>query len=72
VNSSYSGMDEAVNEKLAEEAGVVPKSPYINTEAMGDVWNGLLLIAGGICGFILGRWWHLISKDRRQGTVSRD
>jgi cobalt/nickel transport system permease protein len=74
ANSSYSGMDEVVNEKLAEEAGVVPKSPYINTEAMGDVWNGLLLIAGGVCGFILGRWWHLISRDRRQmsGTVSRD
>lgn len=62
-SNSYLGMDEAVNEKLAEEAGLVASDPYINTEAMGDIWNALLLLAGGTCGFVLGRWWHLISKD---------
>ena len=32
----------------------------IDTEAMGELWNLLLLGAGGICGFILGRYWdHL-------------
>ena len=61
---SYSGMDEAVNEKLAEEAGLKPKSPLIDTESIGDLWNALLLLAGGICGFILGKWWHLISKKK--------
>jgi cobalt/nickel transport system permease protein len=61
---SFTGMDEAVNEKLAEDAGLKPEDPYINTEAMGDLWNGLLLIAGGICGFILGRWWNLISSKK--------
>lgn len=61
---SYSGMDEAVNEKLAEEAGIPPRDPFIDTEAMGDFWNAILLFGGGVCGFILGRWWHLISKEK--------
>jgi len=60
--NSFTGMDEAVNEKLAEDAGLSPKDPLINTEAMGDLWNALLLIAGGACGFVIGRWWHLIAK----------
>ncbi len=51
---SFTGMDEAVNEKLAENAGLKPKDPLINTESMGDLWNFLLLITGGVCGFILG------------------
>jgi cobalt/nickel transport system permease protein len=60
----FTGMDEAVNEKLAEAAGRPPRDPYINTEEMGDLWNLLLLSAGGICGFILGRWWHLIWGEK--------
>lgn len=62
--NSYSGMDEAINEKLAENAGLEPKEPLINVESMGDIWNALLLFAGGVCGFVLGRWWHLVSKKR--------
>ena len=54
------GMDEAVNEHLAQAAGRPAREPFINTEAMGDLWNMLLLLAGGICGFIIGRWWHLL------------
>ena len=61
--SKFAGMDEAVNEKFAEDAGRPARDPYINTEAMGDLWNLLLLSAGAICGFILGRWWHLLWGD---------
>jgi len=57
-------MDEAVNERMAVEAGLEPKDPFINIEAMGDLWNALLMCAGGVCGFIVGRWWSLISKER--------
>lgn len=64
VESSFPGMDEAVNEKLATDAGLEPKDPFINFEAMGDLWNTLLLTAGGVCGFILGRFWHLISNQK--------
>jgi cobalt/nickel transport system permease protein len=54
------GMDEAVNKRLAEEGGLPARDPYINMEAMGGLWNTLLLLAGGVCGFILGRWSHLL------------
>lgn len=59
------GMDEVVNERLAEAAGVPPRDPYIDTESKGDLWNMLLLLAGGICGFILGRCWHLLWGKRK-------
>ncbi len=62
--ASFSGMDESVNEKLAENAGLSPKDPYINIEAMGDLWNALLLTGGAVCGFIIGRYWHLITRDK--------
>ena len=57
---AFAGMDEAVNERLAEAAGAPSRAPYIDTESMGDLWNLLLLGAGGVCGFIVGRWWHLL------------
>ena len=63
----FAGMDEAVNEKLAEAAGRPARAPYIDTESMGDLWNLLLLSAGGICGFIVGRWWHLLWGSRQKG-----
>mgnify|MGYP001568381874 CR=1 FL=1 len=59
------GMDESVNEKMAEHAGRAPRDPYINTEAMGDLWNFILLGAGAVCGFIIGRWWHLLFGGRK-------
>lgn len=63
-SASFSGMDEAVNEKLAENAGRPPSAPFVNIHANGDLGNALLLIAGGLCGFVIGRGWHFISKNR--------
>lgn len=71
----FSGMDEAVNETLAEKAGLPAREPYLDTESMGDLWNLLLLSAGGICGFILGRYWHLLwggSGSRSTSSARRD
>ena len=65
-NGRFAGMDETVNEKFAEAAGRPARDPYINTEEMGDLWNFLLLSAGAVCGFILGRWWHLLWGGRRE------
>ncbi len=64
------GMDEAVNEKLAEDAGRAPRDPYINLEALGDVWNTVMLLGGAICGFIIGRWWHLLFERKENGPLS--
>lgn len=54
------GMDEAVNEEMARSAGAAPRAPYIDLQALGDVWNAVMMLAGGICGFIIGRWWHVL------------
>lgn len=57
---AYTGMDEKVNEAMAESAGAKPHDPYINLEDKGDVWNAMLLAGGGLAGFIIGRCWHLL------------
>jgi cobalt/nickel transport system permease protein len=64
------GMDEAVNEKLAEDAGKAPRDPYINLESLGDVWNTVMLLGGAICGFIIGRWWHILFDRKENGRLS--
>ncbi len=67
----FPGMDEAVNERLSEAAGRPAREPYIDTESMGDLWNLLLLGAGGACGFILGRYWEILwgNRDVRAGPA---
>lgn len=57
---AYTGMDEKVNEAMAEAAGAKSRDPYINLEEKGDVWNAMLLAGGGLAGFIIGRGWHLL------------
>ena len=69
-SEGMAGMDEAVNEKLAEDAGRSPRDPYINLEALGDVWNTVMLLGGAICGFIIGRWWHLLFEKKENGPLS--
>lgn len=62
--AGFTGMDESVNMKLAENAGSPARDPFINTEAMGDLWNLILLLGGGTAGFILGRNWHHLFGKR--------
>jgi cobalt/nickel transport system permease protein len=64
--AAFSGMDESVNEKMSEEAGLKPQEPYINLESMGDLWNAALLLGGGIAGFLLGRNWHILFGNKKQ------
>lgn len=49
----WSGVDEAVVEKVALEAGRPPKDPLINTDK-GDLLLFLFLCAGAIGGFFGG------------------
>jgi cobalt/nickel transport system permease protein len=64
--AAFSGMDESVNEKMSEEAGLKAKEPYINLESQGDLWNAALLLGGGIAGFLLGRNWHILFGNKKQ------
>lgn len=66
---AYTGMDEKVNEVMAEAAGAKPHDPYINLEDKGDVWNALLLAGGGLAGFIIGRGWHLLFGRAKDVTI---
>ncbi|MFZ2948288.1 MAG: energy-coupling factor ABC transporter permease [Desulfuromonadaceae bacterium] len=68
---AYTGMDEKVNEAIAEAAGAKPHDPYINLENKGDVWNAMLLAGGGIAGFIIGRGWHLLFGRTRDVTIDQ-
>ncbi len=58
TTGSFSGMDESVNEKMAEEAGSPSRAPFIDLESKGDLWNFVLLLGGGLAGFVIGRNWH--------------
>lgn len=72
---AYTGMDERVNEAMAEAAGAKPHDPYINLEDKGDVWNAILLAGGALAGFIIGRSWHLLfsrSKDEPNGSAAAE
>ena len=61
----FPGMDQSVNVALAEKAGAPARKPYINVEEWGDLWNLILLLGGGVCGFVIGRRWdHVWGKPR--------
>lgn len=66
--AGFAGMDEAVNEHLAEQAGSPARDPYINLEAMGDAWNALMLLAGAVCGFFIGRNWDRLFKTQKHDS----
>jgi hypothetical protein len=44
---------------------VPARKPYINVEEWGDLWNLILLLGGGVCGFVVGRYWDHIWGRRR-------
>jgi hypothetical protein len=70
--AEFTGLDEAVNETLAEEAGRPARDPFIDTEAWGELWNLLLLGAGAVCGFIVGRCWNQIFGREARTKDNRD
>lgn len=64
AQSKWSGVDENVVEKIAEEHGRASRPPFINTD-QGDLLLFVFLLAGAAGGFILGFNWHklFIEKD---------
>jgi hypothetical protein len=65
VPTRFPGMDQSVNVGLAEKAGIPAREPFINVEQWGELWNLLLLLGGGACGFVIGRRWdQLWSRPR--------
>ncbi len=63
--AEWSGVDETVVEKIAEEHGRAAKDPLINTD-QGDLLLFMFLIGGAIGGFAAGYYWRSLTegKDR--------
>lgn len=58
-SGQWSGVDESVVEKFAEEAGRPPRDPYINTD-QGDILLFVFLIAGVFGGFMAGYYFRTL------------
>ncbi len=60
----WTGVDEAVVEKIAKEQGRVVKSPLINTD-QGDLLLFVFLAGGAIGGFAAGYCWRQLISDKK-------
>ncbi|GAM09632.1 cobalt transport protein CbiM [Geobacter sp. OR-1] len=63
----WTGVDEAVVEKIAKEHGREARSPLINSDR-GDLLLFVFLVAGVIGGFVAGYCWRSLSKKNQDGT----
>ncbi|HEY5498592.1 MAG TPA: energy-coupling factor ABC transporter permease, partial [Syntrophales bacterium] len=57
--SKWTGVDEAVIEKIAKEQGREPNEPLINTD-QGDLQLFVFLLAGAFGGFAAGYYWRVL------------
>lgn len=62
----WSGVDESVVEKYAQEQGREAREPFINTN-QGDLLLFVFLLAGTLGGFAAGYFWREIVERRDQG-----
>lgn len=62
--ASWSGVDETVIEKFAEQAGRTAREPFINTD-QGDLLLFVFLVAGIIGGFIGGYYFRALFPPKR-------
>jgi len=60
----WTGIDEAVVEKIAREHGREAKPPLINTDK-GDLLLFIFLVAGVFAGFGAGYWWRMLSSEKK-------
>lgn len=56
---TYSALDD-LTDGMAARAGTPTKSPLIDLEKYHDIWSSMMMIAGLIVGFIIGRRWHIL------------
>ena len=69
MGKEWTGVDENVVEKFAEEAGRPPRDPFINTD-QGDLLLFAFLCAGSIGGFVLGYYYRALFAERSQEAVA--
>ena len=59
----WSGVDESVVKKVAQEQGRKAWKPIINTD-QGDLLLFVFLLAGAVGGFIAGYYWRILMVER--------
>lgn len=60
----WAGVDEAVIEKYAADAGSPAREPLINTDN-GDILLFVFAMAGGLGGFVAGYCWRMLFTGQR-------
>lgn len=68
-DAKWSGVDESVVKKFAEEANRPPREPYINV-GQGDMLLFFFLTAGFVGGFVAGYYYRELFPPR--GDRARD
>jgi ABC-type cobalt transport system substrate-binding protein len=66
--ASWTGVDETVIEKFADQAGRPASEPFINTD-QGDLLLFVFLLAGTIGGFAAGYWFRVLFPPRREKAI---
>ena len=61
----WTGVDEAVVEKIAKEHGREARPPLVNTD-QGDLLLFVFLIAGVAGGFAAGYFWRQLVSERKK------
>lgn len=61
----WTGVDEAVVEKIAKEHGREARPPLINTDR-GDLLLFVFLVAGVVAGFAGGYYWRMLVSEKKR------
>jgi len=63
----YTGVDEAVVEKIAKEHGREARNPFVDP-GEGDLLLFAFLVAGVVGGFAAGYYWRTLTERRERGS----
>ena len=63
----WTGVDEAVVEKIAREHGREARKPFIDTDT-GDLLLFIFLVAGAVGGFAAGYCWRALVVEKKAGS----
>ena len=70
-SDKWSGVDESVVKKVAQEQGRKAWKPIINTD-QGDLLLFVFLLAGAVGGFIAGYYWRILMVERSASAPQRE
>jgi len=66
----YTGVDEAVVEKVAKEHGREARPPLVNMD--GDLLLFAFLVAGAVGGFAGGYYWRMLVSEKKAKNGPND